>query len=127
MKVTKVESADEYCNYKDGKTDKDVDEIYIAGAKQMYMFPVNLENIFAQLKLIDIRRSKLSRVTQEDLRVFPKLKYLSLIGNTIEVITHNTFRYNHELEHLQLQHNKISHIEQLLRFAVQSGGHSESE
>ncbi|KAG5680406.1 hypothetical protein PVAND_009915 [Polypedilum vanderplanki] len=52
-----------------------------------------------------------SKKSREDLKPFPKLKYLQLQGNPIEVIREDLFINNPELEVLYLENNEINHID----------------
>ncbi|KAG5680007.1 hypothetical protein PVAND_009540 [Polypedilum vanderplanki] len=88
-----------------------VEAILIDGASNMKFFPSNIENVFSNLIFIRIGTSKLTHITNEDLKPFTKLKFLSLQYNLIEIIPENLFFYNQELEIIWLDHNQIKHID----------------
>ncbi|KAG5679960.1 hypothetical protein PVAND_009495 [Polypedilum vanderplanki] len=88
-----------------------VEGISIVWASNMKYFPSNIENVFTNLILIQISNSKLIHITSEDLKPFPKLKFLSFLGNLIEFIPENLFIHNQDLEVIGLDFNKIQHID----------------
>ncbi|KAG5679654.1 hypothetical protein PVAND_009209 [Polypedilum vanderplanki] len=97
-------------NHTDGMTDDDVKYFLIEEANLTY-FPKNLGNIFKNLEMIAIYYSELIDITSEDLKPFPKLKYLRIWGNPIEVIREDLFIHNRELQVLALYDNEINHID----------------
>ncbi|KAG5679646.1 hypothetical protein PVAND_009203 [Polypedilum vanderplanki] len=97
-------------NHENGKTDDDVQIFYLRDANLNY-FPRNLENVFKNLLLIGILNSNLIEITSEDLKPFPKLKYLRIWGNPIEVIREDLFIHNLAMEVIILYNNEINHID----------------
>ncbi|KAG5667766.1 hypothetical protein PVAND_015736 [Polypedilum vanderplanki] len=93
------------------KTDDDVKFFDIENVDNLKYFPRNLGNVFKNLELIFILRSNLIEITSEDLKPFPKLKFLRLHGNSIEIIREDLFIHNPELEAFSLDDNKIIHID----------------
>lgn len=59
---------------------------------------------------IQIFNSNLIEIHQSDLKVFPKLKYLYLCCNQLEVIEADLFKFNPDLELIWLHNNRIWHI-----------------
>jgi hypothetical protein len=74
-------------------------------------FPTNIEKIFRNLIEVQVARAELSEVTREDLEVFPMLVYLGLHGNRIKFLREDVFTNNLQLEMIDLQNNRFSHID----------------
>jgi len=79
--------------------------------KVVQYFPQGLENIFKDLRTIEISDSGLKVVHQSDLKTFSKLTELSLNNNQLEVIESGLFDFNLNLELINLKNNKISFID----------------
>ncbi|KAG5676526.1 hypothetical protein PVAND_006354 [Polypedilum vanderplanki] len=95
----------------EGKTDDDVEKLTLSNAFKLQLFPHNVNNIFKNLKYINMVYENLTLITTEDLKVFPKLQTLDLSGNQIEFISKDTFIFNPNIEEIWLYDNKISHID----------------
>lgn len=78
---------------------------------KVFYFPLEMTNIFKNLKGITIWRSKLKELRKEDLKEYRELVYLDLYGNEIQVLEKNLFIFNPKLEALFLGSNSISHID----------------
>ncbi|KAG5682606.1 hypothetical protein PVAND_011949 [Polypedilum vanderplanki] len=89
----------------------EVEGIFIYTAPSLNFFPLNINRVFPNLIAISITYSKLSQLTNEDLKPFPKLKFLNLYINEIEFLPENLFNNNPELEVISISHNKIQHID----------------
>jgi len=63
------------------------------------------------LKLIDISYDYLKEVRQADLKEYPKLVYLMLSNNPIEIIEEGLFDYNPDLIFIGLSYCNIVHID----------------
>jgi hypothetical protein len=75
-------------------------------------FPLNIEYFFKNLNLIRFVNMHLKEIHSCDLKPFPKLKFLSLFGNDLQVIGKDLFQYNQQLEALWVAFNKmIRHID----------------
>jgi len=57
-----------------------------------------------------VERSELKEITQNDLKVFPKLKHLWLIKNEIEVLEENLFKFNPNLIYININDNKVKEV-----------------
>ncbi|KAG5679103.1 hypothetical protein PVAND_008696 [Polypedilum vanderplanki] len=98
--------------HEDGRTNDDVERFYITNATNLKYFPKNINNIFKKgLTKIAIQNSNLIEITSEDLKVYPKLKFLLLNGNQLKVIREDTFKFNPALEWIVMFSNKIKHID----------------
>ncbi|KAL7012608.1 hypothetical protein ACKWTF_014950 [Chironomus riparius] len=79
--------------------------------KTVNYFPKALEKLFKNLKAISIESCKLKEVTQLDLKPFPKLAYLQLSLNLIEVIEPGLFDFNRDLQVISFESNNILHVD----------------
>ncbi|CAG9810030.1 unnamed protein product [Chironomus riparius] len=77
----------------------------------IHYFPRGLENIFKNLKMIDINNGRLKEIHQSDLKPFSKLVCLELYENDIESLEKGLFDYNPKLEMVWLSSNKIFHVD----------------
>ncbi|KAG5667825.1 hypothetical protein PVAND_015794 [Polypedilum vanderplanki] len=85
-----------------------INAIHIETAPNMYYFPSGMKTVFKNLIQIAITGSKLVKIKNKDLEVFPELKNLYLNSNAIEFIVGPLFKFNLELEIIDLSYNKIS-------------------
>ena len=92
------------------KSNNDVTAYYSAG-KIIEYFPKKLNQVFVNLKLIDISYDYLKEVRQADLKEYPKLVYLMLSNNPIEIIEEGLFDYNPDLIFIGLSYCNIVHID----------------
>jgi hypothetical protein len=74
-------------------------------------FPLNIQNIFPNLTMLDFWMCGFTELRGDDMKVFTKLKFLYMGINDITTIAEDTFSQNTNLEVIMLYHNKISHID----------------
>jgi hypothetical protein len=74
-------------------------------------FPIGLESIFKNLKVIVIERTYLKEVHQSDLKPFPQLEFLCLAGNDIKTLEEDLFEFNPNLNLVMFYTCKITHID----------------
>ena len=72
---------------------------------------MSFEKFFENLELIFIDFAGMKEIHQTDLKPFPKLIYLSLEYNSIEVLESGVFDANPNLEILSFVTNDLVHIE----------------
>jgi hypothetical protein len=94
----------------DNKND-DVTDFDLSSAPNLIHFPKNLDKVFPDLEVIAIYDTNLQTITQDDLKMFPRLKFGYFTHNQLKVITTDTFRFNPKLERIDLDNNLIFHIE----------------
>jgi hypothetical protein len=73
-------------------------------------FPSGLSDFFPNLEAIFIYNGRLIEVHQSDLRTFTTLRLLSLWQNNITFLEKDLFKYNTELEWIEIHDNKITSI-----------------
>jgi Leucine-rich repeat (LRR) protein len=78
--------------------------------KTINFMPRGLIDVFPNLILIDIGTAGMKEIHQSDLKDFPRLKDLYLFNNDITTIEQDLFKFNTELELIELGHNKITQI-----------------
>jgi Leucine-rich repeat (LRR) protein len=93
-----------------GKNNDNVEGLWVI-YNQIHYFPRGLNKFFKNLKAIRIYYSGLKAIHQSDLKDFPKLVYLSLDSNNLEILEENLFEFNPNLEEISLHFNQISHID----------------
>ncbi|KAL7037948.1 hypothetical protein ACKWTF_009408 [Chironomus riparius] len=75
-------------------------------------FPRGLDKIFKNLKGIRFDYAGFKEIHQSDLKPFPKLiEFLIIYGSHVEILEEGLFDFNPDLQYLNLQYNKISHID----------------
>ncbi|KAL7011704.1 hypothetical protein ACKWTF_014392 [Chironomus riparius] len=84
---------------------------FYANQKTIQVFPKNLEKFFKNLKALWIANCELKEIFQSDLRKFPKLAFILLPGNNIEVIEEGLFAYNPDLEIVGFVDNNLIHVD----------------
>jgi hypothetical protein len=94
-------------------SDDDVNTIKIDGSSSSssFFFPRGIENVFKNLNAIEVVETHLKEIHKCDMKPFPKLQFLSLHSNDLEVIEADLFKYNEDLEWIWLNNNKITHID----------------
>jgi hypothetical protein len=98
-------------SHKKDHTNDNVTEFHLSSAPNLIHFPKNLDQVFPDLEAIAIYYAKLQAITQDNLKMFPKLKIAYFADNQLKVITADTFRFNPKLERIDLDNNLIIHIE----------------
>lgn len=84
---------------------------FVADYKYLKYFPLGVNRIFKNLKLIHLRKNSIRTISYRDLSPYPELKELDLAYNLIEVVDDLFFRASPKLEFLSLSRNKIFHID----------------
>ncbi|CAG9798743.1 unnamed protein product [Chironomus riparius] len=80
--------------------------------KTTQYFPRGLENVFENLKVIEISHGHLRDIRREDLHPFGLLEVLYLYANDIEILEEGVFENNINLKFITLSQNRIIHIDQ---------------
>lgn len=76
----------------------------------VHQMPVNLENFFPQLNVLQIWSCGLRILVQNDISVFENLKELSVSGNEIEILPSNLFNKNSKLTKIDFSRNNLKHV-----------------
>lgn len=95
-----------------GKSNDDVLALYVDVSKNIEYLPQGFERIFPNIKVIWIQNNNIKELKQSDLRPFPKLEYLKLVANRINVLEDGVFDFNQQLKGLCFERNKMYHIGQ---------------
>ena len=96
-------------SHQSGKNSSDIFG-FNASSKNIQYFPKGLELIFGNLKGIYIYEGRLKEIHQSDLKPFPKLVNLKLLKNDIEILDDGLFKFNPDLQFIDLEENKIFHM-----------------
>jgi Leucine-rich repeat (LRR) protein len=91
------------------KSNADIGILIIENQKCHYL-PVSMQIHFPNVYHLDIRNSSLRAVTQDDLGMFPHLKYVYLRQNLIEILPQNLFAGNKMLQFINLNDNRIKSV-----------------
>ncbi|KAL7013002.1 hypothetical protein ACKWTF_015141 [Chironomus riparius] len=78
--------------------------------KTMHYLPKGIAKFFANLIGLSVSGCELKEITQDDLKVFTKLKHAFLIKNEIEVIEADLFKFNPSLIYVNLNDNQIKEV-----------------
>ncbi|KAL7014518.1 hypothetical protein ACKWTF_015981 [Chironomus riparius] len=92
-----------------GKSDDD-DIYFHISTKSIQYFPRGLEKFYKNLKGIVIWHTQVKEIHLEDLKEYPKLTFLNLSGNKIEIIQDDLFDFNPDLEVIVFENMKLIHI-----------------
>ncbi|CAG9812197.1 unnamed protein product [Chironomus riparius] len=72
--------------------------------------PTNTGEVFINLTSLRVKNGRLKELHKDDLRSMPKLRYLNLDDNDIEILNDDVFEYNPLLNLVWLSNNKIKKI-----------------
>ncbi|KAG5667824.1 hypothetical protein PVAND_015793 [Polypedilum vanderplanki] len=100
-----------YENHLQGKSNEDVQAIKVGANPDFYVIPLNFGAVFKNIIQISITYTKITKITSENLKFFPKLIYLDLCCNEIRAIEKNLFENNPDLETIDLNSNQINKID----------------
>jgi Leucine rich repeat len=92
------------------KSDNDIKGLWIKSSNVAY-FPLGVDNFFPNLEAISISNSNLRRITKEDLKPYPNLRYFSIWSNKLQTVEKDLFQFNSKLEVIIFIDNQISHID----------------
>ncbi|CAG9810122.1 unnamed protein product [Chironomus riparius] len=93
------------------KTHDDVLGFYSTGNQVINYFPQGLDKFFINIKTIALYSSNLKEIHQADLKPFPKLIYLNLYANDLEILEEGLLDFNPDLKVVGFQQNKLFHID----------------
>ncbi|KAG5668064.1 hypothetical protein PVAND_016020 [Polypedilum vanderplanki] len=94
-----------------GMTNDDIQSLNIDDNYSIKQFPTEVSNVFGKLILIRIRNPNINKLSNEDLKEFPKLKSLRITGAFLKTIEENLFANNPELEVVDFSWNLINQID----------------
>ncbi|XP_070507835.1 uncharacterized protein MCAP_0864-like [Chironomus tepperi] len=100
-------------SHADDQSSNSVTAVIIQDKKVEYL-PKNFGEIFENLAALKVKNGRLKELRKDDLMSVPKLKYLNLDNNDIEVLDDDVFEFNPQLELLWLNANKIKKISEKL-------------
>lgn len=93
-----------------GRTLDDVEWLHLNN-RYLPIIPLNLADFFKNLNILWIENSLLTSISSRDLRPFPRLVYLNLLGNQLTYIDGNLFMYTPLLQVVDFDSNWINQIE----------------
>jgi FtsZ-binding cell division protein ZapB len=95
-----------------GMTDHDVQAFFLNGAHNLNQIPANLSGVFPNLVMLSIDNSKITDLTSDDLKPFPKLKYFIMTSSLIEVIRGDLFAHTPRIEVIDFRNShNLEHID----------------
>jgi Leucine-rich repeat (LRR) protein len=97
--------------YGDSLYDFRIVQGFVAHQGKMSFFPRGLEKFLEELTTIRITEVGLEEVHQQDLEPFTKLVHLCLSDNSLTAIERDLFKFNANLEVVNLSYNPIKHID----------------
>lgn len=78
---------------------------------KVHFFPIGLDDVFPNLKAINIEYAEMKEIHQKDLKPFADLEMLNLCGNRLEYLEEDLFAHNIKLKAFAADHNKIAYID----------------
>jgi Leucine-rich repeat (LRR) protein len=92
-----------------GKSNDDVTSL-LMDTRNLPKFPKNIEKFFPNLKVFEIFKSGLTKISSDDLMQFPNLVVLRLSYNKLTTLDGDLFINNPKLQLIYLSYNKITSI-----------------
>lgn len=84
---------------------------FLVNDHKIHFVPHGISNFFPGLKILQISKCSLKKISVEDMKNFTSLSILDLSGNEIHELRENTFQYNMFLKLLNLSNNRIRIVE----------------
>lgn len=98
-------------NHEGGKSNNDI-KFFSSQQHNVHFFPFDLAKYFNNLEIVQIKAANSFKIHNSDLQQFGgKLKQLWLEENSIEILQDGLFKFNSNLEGIDLNTNKINKIE----------------
>lgn len=111
----KSDNEDDEDDFSGDHSTMSLNQIYIKITNKIVnYFPQNLHAYFENIKGVQISNSHLKEISQDDLKPFVELEFLSLDKSDIEIITEDLFLYNPKLRVINLENSKFFAIETLV-------------
>lgn len=79
-------------------------------SQTVYFMPRLEKSLALRLQGLDIKNSHLKSIEKEDLRQFPNIKVLYIVGNDLEWLDGDLFEFTPKLKLLNFNWNKISMV-----------------
>lgn len=108
--INPTEVTDVYGVHHSGKSSLDVEGLHVQPETILSRFPQKIEEIFPNLSIISWVDGVLTSITADDLKPFPKLRFLDLYNNNIESLDGDLFQYTSEIQHVNFGHNLIKTV-----------------
>lgn len=92
------------------RTHVNVRSLQIYSSPNMTYIPKGIEQFFHNIFYISIKETGLVAIRKNDLKPFPKLKWLFLSRNQLQTLNSGLFRHNPKLNMLGLEGNQLNSI-----------------
>lgn len=76
--------------------------------------PIGIEDLFNNIQFLDISKVDLLKLTQNDMKQFPNIRFLWSIDNELTELELETFDYNHKLIYIDFSKNRIKYLNYLM-------------
>ncbi len=99
-------------SFRDENQFQNFDEIFLLQIEnsKMEKIPKGLGKVFPNIQILKIVDSGLNSICKEDLENFTELSYLGAIGNSIELVPGDLFKFSKEIKEINFCDNKIKFI-----------------
>jgi hypothetical protein len=97
-------------NHVTGMSNDDVRGIVVE-SQTLRFLPRNIDAFFPNLEALDVYRSQIQEVSQQDFENFLNLRQVNLVGNAIQVIQANLFEKNPLVSSISFSSNPIRHVD----------------
>lgn len=94
---------------KDGNNNSNVELVHFNSQKDTEYFATfrKLKEIFSNLHYLYIYLSNLTGISNQDLKHFPDLQYITINGCEVSSLPSSLFQFNKKLKFIRIEHNKI--------------------
>lgn len=90
-------------------------KIFCANQQKVHYLPHGLDTFFPDLEGLQVWESRLKAIHQDDMQQMPKLRFLYLAYNHIEILDKDVFEFNPELEFINVKWNRLAVIGDILK------------
>lgn len=94
----------------EGKSNKDVEYLFVYNMKELTRMPTNMDKIFPILKGIEWHTSELTTLTAEDLKPFPDLRVFASYSNPLVSLDGDLFKYTPKLVWILFYNSSIESV-----------------
>lgn len=109
-KTTNTIVAEVHGTHLAGRSNDDVNSVWIEHSPECLHFPKGFEKFFLNIRGLSVTSSGLKSINQDDLRVFPELTAIWVYSNKLTTVEPKLFAFNPKMKIIDFGNNRIRSI-----------------